>query len=112
MNNNFYQIAAIAGLSAMAVVPAQMVYAQQVGTTTLTLVQGLGWGQDGSYYKAIVEDNQGKRFFVWYYNQLGAEIGSTVVLTYENWSGEYYWKKMTNQANGQETSVDHYLAIN
>lgn len=105
-------IAAIATFSAVAVIPAQMVYAQQVGTTTLTLVQGLGWGQDGSYYKAIVEDNQGKRFFVWYYNQLGAEIGSTVVLTYENWSDEYYWKKITNQANGQETSVDHYLAIN
>lgn len=46
MNNNLINIAAIATFSAMSLIPAQIVYAQQVGTTTLTLVQGLGWGQD------------------------------------------------------------------
>ena len=111
MNKYFYEIAAIAGLSAMTVVPAQIAYAQQVGTTTLVMFKGLGL--DGSYYKAIVEDDRGKRFFVWYSNILEASNGSTVLLEYQDYySGDrYYWKTLTNSRSGNVATVSSYEPI-
>lgn len=95
-----------------AMIPAQIVYAQNT-TTTLTLVQGFGCGghSDGGWCKAMVENDQGKRFFVWYDNKLDVPIGSTVILTYENWGEQEYWYKLTNKANGKEANVNRYLKL-
>jgi hypothetical protein len=110
MNKNLYGIAALAGLSAMTVIPAQIAYAQQQ-TTTLVMVKGVGL--DGNYYKAVVEDDRGKRFFVWYSDLLEASNGSTVLLEYQDfYAGDrQYWKTLTNPRSGKVATVSSYQPI-
>lgn len=90
-----------------AMIPAQIVYAQN--TSTLTIIQGFGCCHVEGSFKALVQSNSGKRYFVWYDTQLDVPIGEAVVLTYDQYSNTWY--KLTNPANGMEANVTKYLRV-
>jgi len=113
MNNNFYQIAAIAGLSAMAVVPAQIAYAQNT-TTTLTVASTFGCGgHSEGWCKVMVQSTNGNNYLVWYDNQLDVVAGDGLILTYEtNSDGSVYsWNQLSNPVNGMQANVSKYLKV-
>ena len=91
-----------------AMIPAQIVYAQNA-TATLTVIQGFGCCHVEGSFKALVQSNSGKRYFVWYDTKLDVPIGETVVLSYDRSSN--IWYKLTNPANGREANVSKYLNI-
>jgi hypothetical protein len=96
-----------------AMIPAQIVYAQNA-TATLTLVQGFGCGgHSEGYCKAMVQSNKGKTYLVWYDNQLDVPVGEAVVLTYvANSDGSVYsWSQLSNPANGRQANVTKYLQV-
>lgn len=90
-----------------AMIPAQIAYAQN--TTTLAIIQGFGCCHVEGSFKALVQSNSGKRYFVWYDTQLEVPIGETLVLTYDQYSNTWY--KLTNPTNGREADVSKYLQV-
>lgn len=75
-------------------------------TASMTVAQT--FGVDGAYHKIMVKTQSGKRYFVWYYDAIGVDVGSTVVITFD---GDY-WKTITNTANGKEEDIHKVLKVN
>lgn len=79
-------------------------------TESMPVVQTFGEdSSNGMNYKIMVEAKSGNRYFVWYYLALDIDIGSTVIITFDNYGD---WKTITNPANGKEQDIKKVLKVN
>jgi|GEM_PF-1609709 len=79
-------------------------------TESMTVTQTFGEDpSNGMHYKIMVKAQSGNSYFVWYYLSLGVDVGSTVVITFDNYND---WKTITNTANGKEQNIHKVLKVN
>jgi hypothetical protein len=63
------------------------------------------FGYDGSYYKILVENKSGHRYYVWYGYSIGTAEGERVTITIQDKG--YSFEKWTSieSSNGQTSSI-------
>lgn len=83
--------------------------AQQAFRVKILQSFGCGYTEftDG-WCKVMVKTQRGNKYFVWYYDSIGAPIGSNVIVTYDDYYG---WVRLTNAENGKEARIGKVLKI-
>jgi hypothetical protein len=97
-------------LSASTVTIAEVARAEEIAS--VTLVQGFGWDAAEGAYKILIQSNSGRQYYVWYYDLIGARVGSAIQLTYTGSGSSLYMNKLINPGNGKESTVKRYFQVN
>ncbi|KAM3092502.1 hypothetical protein ACKFKG_22055 [Phormidesmis sp. 146-35] len=97
-------------LSASTVTIAQVAKAEE--SAPVTLIQAFGWDATEAAYKVLIQSNSGRQYYVWYYDLIGARVGSVIQLTYTGSGSSMYMNKLINPGNGKESTVKRYHRVN
>ena len=106
--SSYLPVALLLGASTVTI--AEVVKAEE--SIPVTLIQGFGWDGTEGAYKALIQSNSGRQYYVWYYDLLGARVGSVIQLTYTGSGTGLYMNKLINFGNGKESTVKRYLRVN
>ncbi|HIK09670.1 MAG TPA: hypothetical protein IGS52_05290 [Oscillatoriaceae cyanobacterium M33_DOE_052] len=66
------------------------------------------FGIDYTKYKILVQAKSSNRYFVWYEEQIGADLGQEVLITYEGNN----WQTINNPLNGRRARITQAEKVN
>ncbi len=66
------------------------------------------FGIDYTKYKILVQAKSSNRYFVWYEEQIGADLGQEVLITYEGNN----WQTINNPLKGKRARITQAEKVN
>jgi hypothetical protein len=68
------------------------------------------FGLDGCLYKLLIQSYRtGNRFLIWYYDQVGLQIGEEAIITADsNWD---YWYSISNPRTGRDSNISRWNKV-
>ena len=75
-------------------------------TESFKVLQAFGY--ESPYYKILVQARSGNRYFVWYIDSIGVEVGQELLI---NFDGDY-WRSINNPQNGKKSNIAEVSKVN
>lgn len=66
------------------------------------------FGLEYPYYKILVQAKSGNRYFVWYHDSLGIDVGQEVLINFD----DDYWRTINNPKNGNKSNIGKVSKVN
>ena len=73
-----------------------------MATESFQVLQTFGYQPGRGIYKLLLQTKNGKRYLVWYFNQIEVNAGEEVLISIDYYNN---WKQINNPRNGKQADI-------